>query len=412
MSIIVMLILVVLSGYFSATETAFSSLSRTKLKSMVEDGDKRAERALIISEDYDRLLSAILVGNNIVNIGLASIATIFFIDIAGETYGATLSTVIVTIIVLIFGEVSPKSLAKENPESFAMAVAPSISIVIVVFTPATAFFSAWKKLLSRIFKINSDRRVTHSELLTLVNEVEQEGVFDKEESDLLRNAIEFNDLEAEDILTPRVDIESVSADASFAEISQAFTQSGYSRLPVYVGSIDRIIGVINQKDFYAHTDETDEKPTERIIKDPLFITPSTKLSALLRQLQRTKSHMAVVADEYGGTMGIVTMEDILEELVGEIWDEHDEIIEEFQKIEEDKFKIICSAELYKLFDFFSKKGEPESATVSGWVMEMLGHFPEEGDTFTYEDLFVTVIKTDRQRILEITVEVMPETDEK
>lgn len=402
-TILIMVVLVAMSGYFSATETAFSSMSRTRLKSMADVGNKKAERTLRISEDYDRLLSTILVGNNIVNIGLASLGTLLFVDLFGAVYGATISTIVITIVVLIFGEISPKSLAKENPEDFAMAVAGSISMLIVLLRPLNFIFASWKRLLSRVFKVKSDRRITHNELLTLVEEVEQEGGIDKNEGSLLRNAIEFNELDASDILTPRVDIVGISIDEQAKEIADIFAETGFSRLPVYSGSMDNIVGIINQKDFHNAPRVHENNPAADIMKEPLFITPSTNLGDLLRMLQVSKSHIAVVADEYGGTMGIVTMEDILEELVGEIWDEHDEVIEEFEKIGENKYKIICSVELYKLFDHFNIRGETDSATVSGWVMEMLEHFPEEGDTFTHDGLEVTVTKTDRQRILEIEI---------
>lgn len=407
-TILIMVCLVCCSGYFSATETAFSSLSRTRLKSMADSGNKKAEKTLEISEDYDRLLSTILLGNNIVNIGLASLGTLLFVKLFGDVYGATISTIVITVVVLLFGEISPKSLAKENPEDFAMAVSGSISTIIIVLKPMNVFFAWWKRMLSRVFDVKSDRRITHNELLTLVEEVEQGGGIDKNEGSLLRNAIEFNDLDAADILTPRVDIVGINICTAAADIGEIFIETGFSRLPVYSGSMDNIVGIIHQKDFYSSAVGDDIAPAETMMKEPLFITPSTKLSDLLRMLQLSKSHIAVVADEYGGTMGIVTMEDILEELVGEIWDEHDEVIEEFEKIDDNKYKIICSVELYKLFDHFSIKGEAEveSATVSGWVMEMLEHFPEEGDKFTHDGLEVTVTKTDRQRILEIEVLVL------
>ncbi|MGI6029365.1 MAG: HlyC/CorC family transporter [Candidatus Heteroscillospira sp.] len=407
-TLVIMAVLVLLSAYFSATETAFSSMNRTRIKSMADYGDKRAQRVLELSSDYDRLLSTILVGNNIVNIGLASIGTALFIKLLGESYGPSVSTVVVTVVVLIFGEISPKSLAKEDPERFAMLTAPSVAFFIALLRPVNFLFSCWKKLLSRVFNVRSDRRLTHNELLTLVEEVEQEGGLDKNESELLRSAIEFSELTAADILTPRVDLDAVSLDSTAGEIARMFTSTGYSRLPVYDGSIDRIVGIINQKDFYAAPRLHEENPAADIIKPPLFIPPNTPISRLLRMLQHNKAHMAVVADEYGGTMGIVTMEDILEELVGEIWDEHDEVIEEIVKKPDGAYRVICSAELHRLFDYFNIRTEPEASTVSGWVMENLGRVPQLGDSFTADGLAVTVTRTDRQRLLEIEIKVLEE----
>ncbi|MBQ6951591.1 MAG: HlyC/CorC family transporter, partial [Clostridia bacterium] len=286
--ILVMVALVILSAFFSATETAFSSLNRTRLKSLAENGNKKAERALRLAENYDDLLSTILIGNNIVNIALASIATVFFVNLVGGSTGPTLSTVVVTVVVLIFGEISPKSMAKESPESFAMAVASIISGMTKVFMPINWLFSKWKVLLSKLFKVKDDRRLTQDELITLVEEVEQEGGMDADDSDLVRSAIEFHDQEVADILTPRVRVEGVPQDASFAEISEIFEESGYSRLPVYDETIDRIVGVIHQKDFYRKSKDN-QLNLQEIMKSPVFVTENTKISDLMRLLQRTKS---------------------------------------------------------------------------------------------------------------------------
>ncbi|MBQ3900253.1 MAG: HlyC/CorC family transporter, partial [Clostridia bacterium] len=403
-TIIVMALLVLMSSYFSATETAFSSLNKTRLKTLSEKGNKRAASTLALSEKYDRLLSTVLIGNNIVNILLASMATVFFIRVmrGNVQTGTTVATVVVTVVVLIFGEISPKSLAKESPENFAMFSTPIIRFFIVILYPLTFLFSLWQKMLTKVFKIKGDRKMTPDELLVLVDEVEEGGAIDADESELLRSAIEFNDQEAEDILTPRVDIEGVSADSTKEEIAQVFTDTGFSRLPVYKDSIDNIIGVVHQKDFYDGPKITD-KSLEEIMQEPVFVTPSMKISDLLNKLQQEKSHIAVVTDEYGGTLGIVTMEDILEELVGEIWDEHDEVIEEFTKLDDGSYKIICSADLDEMFELFEIEGESDSNTVSGWVMDELGKIPAEGDQFDYENLHVTVTETDNNRVIAINV---------
>ncbi|MGI6031729.1 MAG: HlyC/CorC family transporter [Eubacteriales bacterium] len=401
MSISAMAVLILMSAYFSATETAFSALNRTRIKTLADGGNHRAQLVLKLSEEYDRLLSTILVGNNIVNIAVASIGTVLFIDYFGDM-GATLSTVVVTIVVLIFGEISPKSLAKENPERFALFSAPIIRALIVVLSPINFLFTQWKKLLSRLFVVSDDRRLTQQELITMVEEVEHDGGIDRDESELLRSAIEFTDREAEDILTPRVDLEAVPWGTSKEEVASRFTESRFSRILVYKDTIDNVVGVIHQKDFYSGSGVTD-RPLEEIIKRPVFVTPSMKISDLLKLLQKSKSHIAVVSDEYGGTMGIVTMEDILEELVGEIWDEHDEVVEDFSQLSEDTYRVSCSMDLDKMYRFFGLDGENDSSTVSGWVMEELGRIPNQGDHFVCQHLDVTVTRTDDRRVVEIMV---------
>lgn len=405
-SILIIALLLLFSAYFSATETAFSSLNKTRLRAMAEKGNSRAALALKLSEQYDQLLSSILVGNNVVNIATSSISTLLFVGMLPKI-GATVSTIVITIVVLIFGEISPKSLAKENPEKFAMFSAPIIRVVIWVLTPINFLFTLWKKLLTKLFKSDDSHRMTQDELLMLVEEVAQDGSIDQSEGDLLRSAIEFTDLDAEDILTHRVDLEAVPVTASKEEVANSFSESRYSRLLVYDGSIDNIVGVIHQKDFYTGTGISDQPLTE-LMKEPVYVPQSVKISDLLKVLQKHKAHIAVVSDEYGGTLGIVTMEDILEELVGEIWDEHDEVIENFQKVGENTYRVLCSTDLDKLDRFFGLDVDSDCTSISGWVMEQLGRIPEEGDCFDYEDLHVTVTATDYHRVLEIEVQRIPQ----
>ena len=395
-------ILLILSAFFSATETAFSSLNRTRLKTMSERGERRAQAALDLADNYDKLLSTILVGNNIVNIAMASIGTMLFVKIYGDL-GATISTIVVTVIVLIFGEISPKSLAKESPERFAMFSAPIMKGLIWILTPVNFLFAQWKKLMSKIVRVSDDRKMTQDELLMLVCEAEQEGGIDQEESELLRSCIEFNDLDAEDILTHRVDLEAVPVTASREEVARLFSETRYSRLLVYQDTIDNIVGVIHQKDFYTAKGITEKDVTELMTK-PIFVPKSVLISDLLKLLQKNKVHIAVVSDEYGGTLGIVTMEDILEELVGDIWDEHDEVIEYFHKMDPLTYKVDGSTELEKMCEFFDVEADSDSTSVSGWVMERLNRIPEEGDSFDYQDLHITVSSADVRRVLEIEVQ--------
>ena len=410
-SLLLMAVLVAFSAYFSATETAFSSLNRTRLRVLAEKGDKRAALACSLSEQYDKMLTSILIGNNIVNIALSSLCTLLFIHLLGDG-GATVATAVTTVVVLVFGEVTPKSLAKESPERFAMFSAPFLRAVMWVLSPFAWLFSQLKKLVGRVVRSGGERPMTQEELLMLVDEVQQEGGLDKDEHELLRSAIEFTDRDAEDILTHRVDLEAVPADASPEEVARVFGESRFSRLLVYGTDIDDIVGVIHQSDFYADGLQGG-KPLSALMTPPLFVPKSIRISVLLRLLQRKKAHIAVVTDGYGGTLGIVTMEDILEELVGEIWDEHDEIVEEFKRLPDGSCRVQCGANLDDLLDIFGLKKEYESVTVNGWVLEEMGTFPQPGDTFDCEHLHVTVEQVDKRRVTQILVEPRekPETEE-
>ena len=403
-SIVAMVFCVIMSAYFSATETAFSSLNKTRLKALSEKGNKKADLALSLEEKYDKLISTILIGNNIVNITLASIGTLMFVKImqGDQDAGATLSTVVVTVTVLIFGEITPKSIAKDNPEKFAMFSAPFLHALMVVLTPINFLFSQWKKLISKIFKVSEDTKMSQEELLLLAEEVQQEGSIDESEGELLKNAIEFRDQVAEDILTHRTDLEAVSVDTDKEEVARVFTQSRFSRLLVYEENIDNIVGVLNIKDFYMNSGITD-KPLQEVMTPPIFIHQSEKIRDLLNQLRAAKTHIAVVIDEYGGTLGIVTMEDILEELVGEIWDEHDEVQESFKMLSENTYLADCMVNLDEFADCFDVEIESESVSLGGWVMEQLGGIPEVGENFTYENLHITVTELDAHRVSYVTV---------
>lgn len=403
-SLMIIVLCIMMSAYFSATETAFSSLNRIRLKNMAEKGNRRADLVLKMSENYDVLLSTILIGNNIVNIASASLATVLFVRLLGDEAGASISTIVTTIVVLIFGEVSPKSIAKESPEAFAMFSAPLLRVFTVILTPFNFFFIQWKKLLSMIFKASEDKGITEEELLTIVEEARQDGGIDEQESSLIRSAIEFTELEAGDIFTPRIDVEAVSVDADQEEIARVFADTGYSRLPVYEGNIDHVVGIVYQKDFHNRVYRTRETLGD-IIKPAMFIARNKKIGALLKELQQNKMHIAVILDEFGGTVGIVTMEDILEELVGEIWDEHDEVLPEIRQISETEYLVEGSASIDKLFDKLHKKQEFEFVTVSGWVMELAGRIPVQGDCLSYENLDITVEQMDEKRVKQVRIMV-------
>ena len=407
--IVAIVLLVTMSAYFSATETAFSCMNKIRMKSRADAGDRHALLAMKLSEDYDRLISTILIGNNIVNISASTVGTVLFTKLYAA-YGPTISTVVLTLVVLIFGEISPKSLAKEHAEGFAMFSAPILRVLLVILRPLNFLFSQWKRLLNLIFRPSEDPGITEEELITMVSEAENEGGLDQHESQLIRSAIEFGDLEAGDILTPRVDIVAVEDSATMEEIAATFAESGYSRLPVYHKDVDDIVGVIHEKDFNAarYRGQTD---ISGCITPVHYTTANAELGALLRTLQKKKTHMAIVVDEYGGTEGLLTMEDILEELVGEIWDEHDEVVESFRKQSDGSFLVAAGADLSDLYDLFSIKGDCDASTVSGWVIDQLGRLPLVGDHFQAEGLDVTVTMVDHRRVLEVRVAVAAEAPE-
>ena len=408
--VIILVALLILSAFFSATETAFTSLNRTRLKLLADDGKKSAKKALKHAENYDRLLYTILIGNNIVNLTLATISTLLFSAIItnSESLSATLSTIISTIAVLIFGEITPKTLAKEFPEKVAMFVAPIMDFFTIILYPLNLVFTGWKLLLKKIFKFKSEDVITEQELLTYVEEANEDGTLDNNETELISSAIEFNDAEVGDILVPRVNVIAVEENTPMKDIRLVFSEHGFSRLPVYRGSIDTIIGMIHEKDFYAAytSGATDIKG---IVTSMALATEHMKISDLLRSMQKQKVHMATVVDEYGGTLGIVTLEDILEELVGEIWDEHDEVVDYFTKLDDEHYLVDGNAELSEFFEIFSQEEDEESDsnTVSGWIIERSGDIPPIGYTFDYNNLTVTVTKRTLKKVLEVKVEIRP-----
>ncbi len=401
--VIILIILIGLSAFFSASETSYNSLNKARIKALAQDGSKRALLALKLSENYDNLLSTVLIGNNIVNIAATSIATVLFVRLSPKN-GALASTIVMTVVVLMFGEITPKSLAKESAEKFAMTVAPVLNFLNKIFTPLNWLALKLKNFASGMIKVDNQAQITEDEILNIVDEAEQVGGIDENESELLRNVLEFNDLEAGDILTPRTELTAVDKDTPIEEIAKVFKDSGYSRLPVYEDTIDTIIGVINEKDFHNFVVGTN-RGIESIIKKPDFIPPSVKISELLRTTQRGKTHLAVVVDEFGGTMGIVTLEDILEELVGEIWDEHDEIEAGIRQIGDNRYIIPLNIDLDDFAEKFDIKEDEDTdaTTINGWIMEQMDKIPELGDKFDYDNLTITITKVDGPKADEIEV---------
>lgn len=401
LQIVIIVFCTIMSAYFSATETAFSTFNRIRMKGLAEKGNKRAAKVLKLSENYDTLISAILIGNNIVNILAASLATILFVNLIGDL-GATVSTIVMTLLVLIFGEISPKTIAKKKPEAFAIFSAPLISGITFVLTPFTFLFKQWQNLIAKIFKSDDDQGMTEEELVSIIEEAEESGDIDKEESTLIKSAIEFNDLEVGDIFTPRIDITAVSSTATKAEVATVFTESGYSRLPVYENDIDNIVGIVYYKDFFPMGKNKDLAVSD-IIKPVIYVAKTQPVNDLLKELQSKQLHLAVVMDEFGSTAGIVTLEDILEEIVGEIWDEHDEIVEEIKEVGEKEYIVSGMTNISKFFDLFDIDEECDSSTVNGWAMTVLEKIPDVGDSFEELGLYVEVLEMNGKRIENVKV---------
>ncbi|MDR1955624.1 MAG: hemolysin family protein [Treponema sp.] len=404
--------LLLCSAFFSASETAFASVNRIKLKNMSAQGHTRAALALALTEQYDKLLSTVLIGNNIVNIAASALATVLFVGYFG-TMGVSIATGVMTIAVLIVGEISPKTLAKEAPEQFVLFTAPVLRVLMFVLEPINRLTRVWKGCILKLFRISGSRQVTEAELLTFVEEVRQEGGINAGEEDMIRQAIEFDDIMAHDIFTHRVDLAAVSCTDTVECIDRKFCDTGYSRLPVYQDSIDRIIGVMLLKDFH-HQVIRRGNPPESIIKPVVYITQSMKIAKLLKTLQEKKSHMAVLVDEFGGTMGIITIEDILEELVGEIWDEHDEVVKPICQVDDRTYTVLGTTSLEDMLTFFapflSAVPPPEvhrHTTVGNWMLEQLGGLPHEGNRCKLQDLVITVSKVLHHRVLELRV-TLPE----
>ena len=407
-SICMIVILLIMSAYFSATETAFTSLNRIKLKNIASDGNNKAKRVLELSENYDKLLTTILIGNNIVNIMMTAVSTVLFIELYGQ-YGASISTAVITVIVLIFGEISPKSLAKESPEKFAMLVGRSIKICMVILTPLNYIFAKWKGILAKVFKVGSENTITEDEIKTIVEEAEVVGGIEAEQSELIQNAIEFNELTAEEVMTPHVDIEAIDITMGEYEVAEIFKKTGYSRLPVYEDDLDKILGVLNQKDFHNYIIGSN-KTISDFVKPVAFVAGTMKIATLLKKLQAMKAHIAIVVNEYGGTEGLVPMEDIIEELVGDIFDEHDAIMsQEVTLLQNGSYRVMCNANAAKIFDYFGIDQEPEANTINGWVVLQLDKLPEKGDVFEAQygnkHMKVKVTKATARKAIEINLQI-------
>jgi len=401
------IVCLVISAVCSATETAFSSVNRIRLRNFAESGNKSAEKALKIIDNFDKALTTILVGNNVVNIASSSMATVLFTEqFGGGSVG--IATLVMTILVLIFGEIIPKSLAKQNSESFSVFMAVPLSFAMFVLTPITTVFMSINSLATKLFvKKNNQPTVTEEELKYIIEEIEDEGVLEEQESDLVRSALEFDEITISEILVPRVNITAIELNTPIDRIRTLFLESGFSRLPVFENSIDSIIGILHKSDFYELYLNKENDITPRL-KKPVFISENKRISEALREIKESKVHMAVVVDQYGGTEGICTLEDIIEELVGEIYDETDREDTSFVRISNDRFEI--SPDL-SVSDFLDRLDLPEDTIITernsmgGFVMDILDRIPEPNEFLSYGIFNMTVIMEDEQKICKIKIRI-------
>ncbi len=403
---IIIIVLVLLSGFFSGTETAYSCANKIKLKSMVTLGKKHAKAVYkFADEGYDKLVTIILIGNNIVNLTASALGTILFAKLLMGTGvdATTVSTAVLTVFVLIFGEITPKYFASVYPEKCCYLFYPLMQLFYWILLPLGKIFDWYKAGLAKVFKLKKDETVTDEELMSLVDEAEESGTLKEDESELLRSALEFDDLKVEDILVPRVNVHAVNEDFTMDEVREVFEKTGYSRLPVYKDTIDNVIGLIHERDFFTGYLKG-ETNISHLVQDIVFTSEYTRISALLRLLQKRKVHMAAVSDEYGGLVGIVTLEDILEELVGEIWDEHDEEEVLFGKIGEDEYWVDGKYplnEFFALYDMEEEDENYESNTVGGWATEEYGGIPPVGAELRCKGIEIKIVKATEQKVLKV-----------
>ncbi|MDR0443862.1 MAG: hemolysin family protein [Treponema sp.] len=410
--IAVLVILLSLSAFFAACEMSFSSVNRIRLKNLATKS-KRAALALRLLEIYDELLSTVLIGNNIVNIAASALATLLSVQLFGPK-GVSVAAAIMTVLIVLFTDISPKALAKESPERTAINVSPLLRFFVFIFTPFNYLSAHWKRFITRVFPAKQERGVTEDELLTFVEEVRQEGGINKQEEEMIRQAIEFDDIKVSGIFTPRIDVAAVPLSASVEEIDAKFTETGYSRLPVFKESIDNITGIILFKDFYHKVLKGLTTP-EEIVQPVVFITKTIKIAKLLRTLQEKQSHMAIVVDEHGGTLGIVTIEDIVEELVGEIWDEHDEVVEPVRKLEDGNYTVLGNINFQDMLDavgceYADDDKEIPDTTLANWIMENLGRVPRPGEKVAWRHLTITASKVLRHRVTETKIIIGDKTN--
>ncbi len=417
-TLIIIFFLICFSAFFSASETSYTSANKIRLKSKAEGGSKAAERALKIIHKYDKTLTTILIGNNIVNILTSSLATVMCISLFGEEMGSLVATVAATIIVLIFGEILPKTIAKSNAETFACAISGIMTFLMTVFTPLSAVFILLQRGANKLFSSKEKEvSMTEQELISIIDEIEDEGVLEEQEGSLVRSALVFDETIVSQVITPRVNIVAVEINADTEKVKDIFIKEQYSRLPVYEKTVDHIVGVITQHDLFEKIVNGESFTISEIMQDTLHIPSLMKISDVLKQMQKNKIHLAVVVDQYGGTEGIVTLEDIIEELVGEIWDESDEITAPVKFISETVFETSGEVSQNDFNRFFEARAmdfriNTDSNTVGGWLFELFGRIPEVNDSIKTADFNITVKSLEDFRVGTIRFEILKkENDE-
>lgn len=407
--IFTLLCLIFLSAFFSSTETAFSSVNIIRLKNYADEGRRGSKNALYIAENFDKALSTILVGNNIVNIAATSIATKLATDLVGGTYGIFVSTTVMTVLILIFGEVLPKSIAKERAEEFSLSISGILLFLMKILSPITYFFIQIKNgVMKLVGEKEASPSITEEEIKVMVNISEEEGVIENHEKELLHRSLDFNDILVGEILTPRMDMIAIDSKMSNDEIFELFLQERYSRVPVYEEYVDNIIGILYERDFLTEKAKKNDFSILSLLRDAYFVVESMKIATLLPELQKSKIHMAIVVDEFGGTSGLITLEDIIEEIVGDIWDEHDEKIMIFTKINDNNFECNADIPLADFFEMFSITNESiaDYHTLGGWLFEKFERIPNEGESLTYGKLVITIKEVESRRIRKVLVEKM------
>lgn len=413
LSYLLVVICVALSAFFSGSETALTSVNKIRLKNMAENGNQKAAKTLRIAENYESMISTVLIGNNIVNIASASLATVIFTVLLGAEKGAAVSTVVMTVVVLICGEVLPKNYAKSNADSLAMAVSGPISVLMVIFKPLVAILNALARFMAKFTGSEDSEKpsVTEEELKYIVESIEDEGVLEERESDLVQSALELDEIEVQEILTPRVDMIALDVEDSWEEILELAKNSKVSRIPVYENTVDNIIGLVHVRDILEDEISNTEHDIRSLLTRCLFVHKTMNISRLLEKLRKEKMPLAIVTDDYGGTMGLITIEDIVEELVGEIWDEYDEFEEELVKKSDSVYEVSGDYNVYDLMEELDEENrsfESDYNTVSGWTLEQLEHIPQVEESFVYRNLRVTVTAMDEQRITKLKIEILPQ----
>ena len=410
---VAILILIILSAFFSSVETAFSTVNTIRLKHDAQNGSKKAKDALYITENYDKALTTVLIGNNIVNISCSSIATVLCINLFGDM-GAAISTGAVTLLVLTFGEIMPKCIAKERADSYCLFTAKALRILMTVFTPIVFIFIKMKRAaLKRMHKNEKTPSVTEDELKYIIESIEEEGVLEQQERELVQSALDFDEKTVQEVLTPRVDITAIEVNDDVRDIAKLILSERYSRIPVYKDTLDNVIGILHTRDFLEAIVNGETPNIQELIQPAYFIYKTKKLSKVLTDFKHKKLNIAIVSDEYGGTVGIVTMEDLLEEIVGEIWDEDEEIEHMYKELSDGSYEISGDMDIDEMLELFAldpKTIQSESVSVGGWVLEMLGSIPNEGDSFQFDSLFITVAEVSEQRITRLIMKKSAEQE--